>query len=405
MSHRRNPCLIRPAAFLALPLFAASVAALSGCDKLKFGKKEAPAPVPTTVVKKGPTRPDIDYAKIRPNELGRIPVIMYHEIGLKPDRNDPGLVRTPTQFKADLQSLYNAGFLPVNLSDVVNDSIRLPAGKSPVVLTFDDARETQFKLLETDKALQIDPNCAIGILDAFHKAHPEWEMRGTFFVLPKSKVTMESFRQVGMGGQKLAYLVEQGMEIGNHTTLHKSLRNMSPAQIQEEIGNANNVILASVPDAKIRAMAVPMGKFPKDKNNLKYLMHGSYQGKRYDFQCVMAAAYRPIPSPAAKEFNPEKLERISPADGLNGLGDWVKRLKASNPYPVYVSDGDPNVLSFAKGDERLVNFARLEKQGKLANPYSPFGGAGGAKPIVAGSDAAAPPPVITGPGTKPITGG
>jgi peptidoglycan/xylan/chitin deacetylase (PgdA/CDA1 family) len=182
---------------------------------------------------------------------------MYHEIGLKPDRNDPGLVRTPTQFRKDLQTLYDAGFLPVNLNDVATDSIDIPAGKSPVVLTFDDARGTQFKLIETNNAMKIDPDCAVGIMDAFHKEHPEWAMRGTFFVLPKSKATIEPFAQPGLGNQKLAYLLEQGMEIGNHTTLHKSLRNMTPAQIQEEIGNANNTILAAAPGAKITAFAVP----------------------------------------------------------------------------------------------------------------------------------------------------
>jgi hypothetical protein len=90
---------------------------------------------------------------------------MYHEIGGKPVRKDPALVRTPDQFRQDLETLYAAGFLPVNMSDIASNSIDLPAGKSPVVLTFDDARGSQFKLIETDNAMKIDPDCALGIMD------------------------------------------------------------------------------------------------------------------------------------------------------------------------------------------------------------------------------------------------
>ena len=373
----------------AIPIVFTAVAGLSGCALLKkFTKRSQPTPTPTAVAKKGPTAPKIDYASVRPNELGRIPVIMYHEIGTKPEPRDPGLVRTPEQFKKDLQNLYDNGFLPVNLNDVATDSIDIPAGKSPVVLTFDDARGTQFKLIETAKSQEIDPNCAVGIMAAFHKAHPEWAMRATFFILPKSKATIEPFSQLGLGNQKIAYILQQGMEIGNHTTLHKSLRNMTPAQLQEEIGNANNEIMAAAPDAKVTSFAVPMGKFPHDKNNMKYLMHGTFAGKPYDFKVVMAAAYRPIPSPASTDYKPEKLERISPIDGVNGLAYWVKQLKLGSPYPLYVSDGDPNVISFPKGDDNKVNVTKLKTEGKLANAYAPFGGPGGAKPIVAAEDAA-----------------
>jgi peptidoglycan/xylan/chitin deacetylase (PgdA/CDA1 family) len=97
---------------------------------------------------------------------------MYHEIGGKPAPKDPALVRTVEAFKKDLELLYAAGFRPVNMSDVANNRIDIEAGKSPVVLTFDDARESQFRLVETDKELKIDPNCGVGILKAFPSSTP-----------------------------------------------------------------------------------------------------------------------------------------------------------------------------------------------------------------------------------------
>jgi peptidoglycan/xylan/chitin deacetylase (PgdA/CDA1 family) len=361
-----------------LPL-AAALASSGGCHLLRR-QAAAPTPAPVVTPKPGPQPPKIDYAAVRPNELGYIPVIMYHEVREKADKP---LTRSIAEFKKDLDLLYDAGFRPVNLGDVVNDNIDVPAGKSPVVLTFDDARPSQFQLTETPTQLKIDPNCAVGILEAFHKEHPDWKMRATFFVLPKSRVTMEPFGQLGLGTEKMEWLLQQGMEIGNHTTTHRDMSRMSPAQIQEEIGNANNAILAAVPKAKIQVMAVPMSKFPRDKKNWQYLIRGTYQGTPYAYKAAFAAAWRPIPSPDAKNFKPLKLERIDSVNGLNGIRDWITKLTTTGSgYQRYISDGDPNVISYPKGDAGLVNGAKVKEAGKLAYAYSPFGGVGGEKPIV-----------------------
>jgi hypothetical protein len=218
-------------------------------------------------------------------------------------------------------------------------------------------------------------------------------MKATFFVLPKSERTMDSFGQVGLGTQKLAWLHEQGMELANHTTLHKSLANMTPAELQKEIGNAHNRILEAVPDAKVECLAVPMGIFPRNKANWQYLLKGTYEGKTYDYKLAMLAAYRPVISPASKDWNPLRLERIGPNDAdPNGVRAWITKLTAASGNR-YVSDGDPNTISYPKGQEGQVNTKRLEAEGKLANAYAPFGGAGGAKPIVMGgeSETSVPP--------------
>lgn len=344
--------------------------------------------------------PNVDFAKVRPNELGYIPVIMYHEIGGVPVASDPHLVRPIAAFRKDLELMYAAGFRPVNMADVLNNEINLPAGMSPIVLTFDDARASQFRLIETPNALKIDPNCALGILDEFHKKHPDWEMRATFFVLPRSELTLEPFGQPGLGDQKMNYLVDQGMEIGNHTIHHRSSRNMTPEQIQAEIGGAHKRILEAVPKAKIQVVALPRGIYPKEKKNWIYLVKGTYAGVSYSYKGAMKAAYQANPGPASTKFDPMTLERIGPADVRWGLRWWLDTLSKSGRYPRYVSDGDPKVITFPKGSESLVNMARLKAQNKTVYAYSPFGGAGGSKPIV-GAEATEKPinPV------KPISGG
>lgn len=386
-------------------------AANGGCSKLHLGKSAETAKntAPIIPVKTGPTPPQIDYAKTRPDELGRIPVIMYHEV--LPTASKP-LTRTIDGFKKDLELMEAAGFVPVNLSDAITGNISVPAGKSPIVLTFDDARASQLKLIETASSRQVDPNCAVGIMQAFSKSHPDFPLHATFFVLPKSKTTMEPFGQLGMGGEKMAYLVANGMELGDHTVTHHSLRGITPAQIQAEIGGALASINEACPDAKVRVFAVPMGQFPRNKQNWKYLAKGTFNGTSYDFAGVMDAAWRPMPSFASKEFNPLRLERIDSIDGTNGVRYWIKKLSEGTAmYRKYVSDGDPNVVSYPKGMESEANLAKIKSLGKLANVYSPFGGTGGSKPILSAADApaanaasdtaaaaGAPPP------TKPIVG-
>jgi peptidoglycan/xylan/chitin deacetylase (PgdA/CDA1 family) len=369
---------LKPVALVVVSLVPLSAISGFGCKK---GTEDAaaakPAPAP---VKKGPEAPKIDYAAIRPNELGVIPVIMYHEVrGTKNDVRK--LTRSLASFREDLEILHKNNFYPVNMGDVVSNNIDVPAGKSPVVLTFDDARTSQFKLLETPNALKIDPNTAMGIMDSFSKAHSDWPMRATFFVLPKSRST-EPFGQSGMSGDKFNYIVDNGMEIGNHSMFHKSFRHMTPAQIQTEIGSAHKAIMEMAPKAKIQVFALPMGQYPRDKANWKYLIKGTYQGTTYDYKAALDAAWQPAYPPSAKKYKPIRIQRIDSIDGLNGIRYWVKNISASGALmPRYISDGDPNVISYPKGNESEVNTALLKAQGKLLNPYSPFG-KGGAKPIV-----------------------
>ena len=396
----------RPAYTIAFAVTLAGMTCFaSGCGR---SRKEAAANTPGTPVANKPAAPNIDVAKIRPNELGRIPVIMYHEIGGKPVASDPALVRPIEAFKKDVELMYAAGFRPVNLSDVINNNINLPAGTSPIVLTFDDARESQFRLIETATELKIDPNCAMGILQAFHKQHPDWQMRATFFILPKSYRTLEPFGQLGMGSQKLSYLLEQGMEIGNHTVNHQDMSKMTPEQIQAEIGGAHNRILEAAPKADLQVVALPLGRFPKDPKSWQHLLKGTYEGKPYQYKAAMTAAYRAVPSPVSKDFDPQRLERIASRDDRWGVRWWIQELsRGTGEYPRYISDGDPTFVSIPQGLESQVNVARLQAENKTLFAYSPFGGAGGAKPIVgvgapAGAAPSANAPAVT---EKPITGG
>ena len=115
-----------------------------------------------------------------PNELGRIPILEYHLIGDSEGRWQ----RERGRFRRDLEVLYERGYRPVSVAELVDGRIELAAGLSPVVFTFDDASPSQFRYIEqTDGSLAIDSTSAVGIWLAFAESRPDWRNRATFCLL------------------------------------------------------------------------------------------------------------------------------------------------------------------------------------------------------------------------------
>src|SRR5207237_811347 len=123
-----------------------------------------------------------DLKKYKPNEAGAIPVIMYHRFVATEKINY--LNRPPALFRNDLENMKARGYWPVNAWDVIANKMDVPLGKSPIVLTVDDALPSQFHIAVKNGEDKIDPDCAIGILTTFQKSSG-WPAKATFFVLPK----------------------------------------------------------------------------------------------------------------------------------------------------------------------------------------------------------------------------
>ena len=86
-------------------------------------------------------------------------VLEYHLIT---DHNSD-YARERGQFRKDLELLYNRGYRPVNMSDVLDKKLNLPKGLSPVVFVFDDASPEQFRYIDNKGTLEIDPTSGLGI--------------------------------------------------------------------------------------------------------------------------------------------------------------------------------------------------------------------------------------------------
>jgi peptidoglycan/xylan/chitin deacetylase (PgdA/CDA1 family) len=336
--------------FFALALFGIITAA-TGCGKqaAPVGSSTALAATPAASTTKAAPAPaaakltDAELAKFKPNEVGQVPILEYHSIGPGKTSMD----RTAAAFRHDLERLYAEGYRPVALRDYLDDHIALPPGKSPVIFTFDDARESQFRY-RPDGSL--DPDCALGILQAFAKTHPDFPAKATFYVLPLS-----AFGQPADASKKMQALLAQGFEIGNHTVSHNRLDHMSDADVQKELGNCVALIHKLAPQAQIDTVALPLGIAPR---NRALLASGEYQGQHYANRAVLLVGAGPAPSPVAAKFKPMRLPRIQANELPYGITFWLDILKR-HPNLRFVSDGDPNTVTVPRSQADKVDKSHL----------------------------------------------
>jgi hypothetical protein len=203
-----------------------------------------------------------------PNEMGRIMVLEYHLIT---DHNGD-YARERGQFRKDLELLYDRGYRPVNMSDVLDKKLNLPKGLSPVVFVFDDASPEQFRYINNNGKLTIDPTSGVGIWLDFKKTHPDWGNKAVFCLLSGAAAGHNFFGDRGVQGQlsnwrfqKVKWLADNGFELCDHTLWHAQLSKYPDAFVQEQIARNALAIDSAVPGYKIRAMALPQGLWPKNR--------------------------------------------------------------------------------------------------------------------------------------------
>jgi len=281
----------------------------------------------------------VDPASVKANELGQVPVLMYHRLTSTPKAQYD---RTPADFRAELEHLYASGYRPVLARDFVAGTMDVPAGKSPVVLTFDDTTPSQYRLGPDGK---VAADTAIGILLDFSSAHPDFRPIATMYV------NGNPF-EAGAGKAELQDLTRRGFELGAHTLTHQDLGKTDPTNVQKELVQGLRVITNAVPDAKVVTMALPFGVHPTDRA----LAHtGAWDSQSYTFDGVFLVGAEPSPSPFAVTFDPLDIPRIRSAswDGQKpnyGSTFWLDTLD-KHPERRYVSDGDPDRVSFPAAEQ------------------------------------------------------
>ncbi|WP_243788896.1 polysaccharide deacetylase family protein [Saccharopolyspora gloriosae] len=318
----------RTCAVTAVALLALSGAACSAPTPAPEAPHAAAAP-PQPPPPPPPPAPESVHA----NELGKVPVLMYHRI-----TTDPSSVydRTPQDFRAELERLNAEGYTPITASEFADGRINIPAGRHPVVLTFDDGSTGQFTV---DGNGAPAPDTAVRILLDTAAAHPEFRATATFFVFDPP------FEDPG-GRVTLPWLHEHGFEVGNHTLDHPNLGQVDSAEAQHEIASMQRIINAALPDVPVRSLALPLGMHPDDE---ALAADGSADGVTYHHDSVFLVGSNPAPSPFDADFDRQNIPRIrsqaaTGEEAEYGSTQWLDEL-AGDPGSRYTSDGDPNRVS------------------------------------------------------------
>ena len=324
-------------------------------QSIKKGTELKDNDIITVVVSKG----KIDKDKLASdgiNELGKVPIMMYHGIREKTS-NSTGTVggnvdkdgynRTPESFRKDLESYYEKGYRMIRLDDYINGKVDVEYGKSPIILTFDDGNEDNIKVtgLDDNGNIIIDKNSAVGILEEFKKKHPDANVTATFFV------NGGIFNQSEYNEKILKWMVDNGYDIGNHTQTHLDIKKSSGDRVQKEIAYVYDELEKVIPGKYVKIIALPFGSpYVKTHDNFKYVLSTSYNGKTYETEAALRVGWEPEVSCFDKDFDKTFLKRCRAYDN-NGKDfdiDMVFNMLKKNKY---ISDGDAATIVIKEADK------------------------------------------------------
>jgi peptidoglycan/xylan/chitin deacetylase (PgdA/CDA1 family) len=283
-------------------------------------------------------------AELPPNELGRVMILEYHKI----DHPEERWTRTPANFRRDLQRFWERGYRLVSLSDYLDGRIALPKGTTPLILTFDDSSPGQFRYVEKNGSWEIDPDCAVGILEQFEREHPEFGRTATFYVLPGASPPNRLFNQPDLAGKKLAYLKSRGFEIGNHTLWHANLAKYDETTVRKQLLDAQEWVQRHLPGYRFRTLALPMGSYPEE---LAWAISGGVDGKAYRHDAILMVAGGAALSPHARGVDLYHLPRIQATEAE--LAYWIGYFD-NRREERYVSDGDAATVTVPEGKAAQV---------------------------------------------------
>ena len=274
---------------------------------------------------------------VHPNEMGMVMVLEYHRV----QENEGDFVRSISNFKKDLQTLYDKNYRLISFHDLMTGNIGVPAGTTPVVFSFDDSSLSQFKYNTQGRNTTIDPNCALGIMQAFQKQHKDFGCTALFNVLP-SMFDQEKYKD-----QKLTYLVGNGYDIGNHTVSHGNLAKLTDEQVQADIAGQQKNIMSTDPKTRVELLCLPYGAETK---NQALMFNGSSGGTSYHYNWSLLVGSNPfypmyhyknpgqiIPRVQAMDYN------TSSGSGADGSGYWLRYFDR-HPELRFVSDGNSKTI-------------------------------------------------------------
>ncbi|WP_242676094.1 polysaccharide deacetylase family protein [Streptosporangium minutum] len=326
--------LTLPAAVVpqAAPMAGAATGAATGTPS----PTPSPSPDLPTADLPPPVQATPEFARqVKANEAGMVPVLMYHRIMKK---RLASIDRTPSQVRQEMEKLARGGYVPVTAQEFVTGKIDIPAGKHPVVLTFDDGHASHFALDGNGMPAR---DTAVGIIYQVAKKYPSFRPVATFWV---------NQQPFGLRSQKdqaraVQWLTSRGFEVANHTWGHPYLPGLSKQKVAEQLVRVER-LLKKLGTGPSDTLALPFGAMPRKRSTVQA---GKWDGTRFAFKGVFLAGAQPSVSPFVKDFDWRAIQRVQSNGKKGECRKWCSQywLEWLNKHPDkrYTADGDPDRVS------------------------------------------------------------
>ncbi|MEA3422657.1 MAG: polysaccharide deacetylase family protein [Bacillota bacterium] len=260
------------------------------------------------------------------NELGYVPVMLYHRIKESDNMYDI----SPNDFRSNLQRLYENDYVLIDLKDYLDGIIDIPAGKHPIVFTFDDGDISNYRIIDDGDGNHVmDKESAIGIMYEFYLQNPDFGFEAAFFLNGNVPFAQREYTE-----EKIAFMNDNGLLLCNHTLLHNDLSSAkNKEEVVESIISNESYYLNKYQVELVKILAIPFGTYPEDVSIIDDLGYSA-----------LKVGWRPEVSIFSKKFDNLKINRVQNGDGNFQFDYWMDYLDA-HPDEVFVSDGNINTVT------------------------------------------------------------
>ncbi len=300
------------------------------------------------------------YNEYKINELGLVPVMMYHDIvnidnaatpytGGNVDKD--GYNRTTEAFRSDLEMYYQKGYRMIRLKDYIEGHIDTEFGKSPIVLTFDDGNKGNIRIMGRDDKgnLIIDPNSAVGILEDFKYKYPDFNVTATFFL------NEGLFQQPEYDEEIIKWLVDNDYDIGNHTKGHIDFSKVDEIDTQYSIAYMYQKLDKIIPNQYQKIIALPFGSpYKREHPIFPYILKGEHEGYQYETKATLRVGWEANLSPYHKDFDKKFVKRIRAWDN-NGQHFDIEMCFEMLETSRYISDGESDTVVIANDKDLNIS--------------------------------------------------
>jgi hypothetical protein len=268
---------------------------------------------------------------------------MYHAFTQNEAHLDEWTLTTD-QFQIQLQWLYDHDFYITPLVDLINNEISVPAGKKPVVLTFDDSSSGQFRLFKEDDGSFV-PDPALGGWGdgSVYAAHPDFGRGGLFAVVPVNCFAYDeqesTVKNASPGwpstGTKLPTTP------GGTRTCTPCRRDVHGTGRRHQLWIDERV---KVREANLsNVLILPFGEWPRNEGQAQMLIDGFvYEGQEIRIGGVVEVSGGFSPSPSSGEWSRKSIHRIN--TDPETWSYWMAQVETGDAT-MFVSDGNPGTVT------------------------------------------------------------